>query len=278
MFGASLGAMLVLNRLLLAGVFAPLERVTSAMRRADPLEPGDRVVVPHRASEASEMAVAFNDMLERLENERRESARRALSAQEDERLRIARELHDEVGQQLTALLLRLTSARRRADDQLGPMLGEAQELAREALEDVRRVTRALRPEALDDLGVASALATLCERLDQHAGLKVQLRLEPDLPPLSSEEELVIYRVAQEALTNVVRHAGTDRAELSLEVSDGAVVLEVRDEGKGFDRARATANGLVGMRERALLVTAGFAVRTRPGGGTEVRLAVPLKAP
>jgi two-component system sensor histidine kinase UhpB len=274
---ASLLVMLAVNRLLLARELAPLERVTAAMRRADPLAPGERVSAPERPSEASDVAAAFNEMAERLEDERRDSTRRALGAQEGERLRIARELHDEVGQQLTALLLQLTSARRDAGAELEPVLGEAYGLARRSLDDVRRVARELRPEALDDLGLPSALAALSERLARQTGLRVEQRLQPVLPPLTDEEELVIYRVAQEALTNVLRHAGCDRAELSLQVGEGALVLDVRDEGSGFELEGAAANGLLGMRERALLVGARLEVRSRPGHGTLVRLALPLQS-
>jgi two-component system sensor histidine kinase UhpB len=269
-----LAVMLVVNRVLLAREVAPLERVAAAMRRADPLAPGERVPAPERRSEARELAVAFNTMAQRLEEERRDSTGRVLGAQEGERLRIAQELHDEVGQQLTALLLQLTSARRHAGPALEPVLLEAHGLARDSLDDVRRVARELRPEALDDLGLPSALAALCERLGQQAGLRVEQELAPSLPPLGAEEELVVYRVAQEALTNVLRHAATDRATLRLEAAGDAVVLTVSDGGSGFDPTAAAANGLLGMRERALLVGAALEVASRPGEGTEVRLAVP----
>jgi two-component system, NarL family, sensor histidine kinase UhpB len=272
---AGLLVMLAVNRLLLARELAPLERVTAAMRRADPLSPGQRVPAPGRPSEASDLAIAFNAMAERFEDERRDSARRALDAQESERSRIARELHDEIGQQLTALLLRLTSARRFAGPELEPIVVEAHGLARGSLDDVRRVARELRPEALDDLGLPSALAALSERFARQAGLRVEDQLQPALPPLTAEEELVVYRVAQEALTNVLRHAGCDRAEMTLRVSDEALVLDVRDQGRGFDLAAVTANGLAGMRERALLIGGRLEVRSRPGHGTLVRLALPL---
>jgi two-component system sensor histidine kinase UhpB len=270
-------AMLAVNRVLIARELAPLERVTAAMRRADPLVPGERVEVPPRPSEARDVAVGFNAMTQRLEEERRDSARHALAAQEGERLRIARELHDEVGQQLTALVLRLSRARRDSGPALEPALVEAQDLARESLDDVRRVARELRPEALDDLGLPSALAALCERLSAQAGLRVDQRLQPALPPLTDEQELVLYRVAQEALTNVLRHAGTDRAGLALGVDGGDLVLEVRDDGHGFDVDAVAATGLAGMRERALLVDAGLEIESEPGRGTAVRLALPLQS-
>lgn len=272
----TLVAMLTVNRVLLRRELAPLERVTAAMRRADPLAPGERVEVPSRPSEASDLAVSFNAMAQRLEDERRASTDRALRAQEGERLRIAQELHDEVGQQLTAMLLQLTSLRRQSPEPLAPALGEVHGLARETLEDVRRVARDLRPEALDDLGLSSALAALGERLRAQAGLEVAHSLQPVLPALTEEEELVVYRVAQESLTNVVRHAGCDTATMSLGVNDEELVLEVADRGRGFDPGRVTANGLDGMRERALLVQAALDVRSAPGGGTTVRLALPLR--
>jgi two-component system, NarL family, sensor histidine kinase UhpB len=273
----TLVVMLVVNRVLLAREVAPLEHVAAAMRRADPLAPGDPLPEPDRPSEASDLALAFNDMTRRLEDERRNSARRALGAQEGERLRIARELHDEVGQQLTALLLQLSSARRHAPDELQPVLSEAHGLARESLDDIRRVARELRPEALDDLGLPSALAALCERLRQQAGLRVERDVPSVLPPLTDEEELVLYRVAQEALTNVLRHAGVDRARLSLAVAGDDLVLEVRDDGRGFQVEHATATGLLGMRERAMLVGGALEVSSRPGHGTSVRLTLPLQA-
>jgi two-component system sensor histidine kinase UhpB len=268
-------AMLAVNRLALGRAFAPLERVVTAMRRADVLAPGRRLAVPDRASEASDVALAFNDMLARLEDERRASTRRALGAQEAERRRIARELHDEIGQELTALLLQLTSARRVADPELQPVLTEVHGLAREALDDVRRVARELRPEALDDLGLVSALAALGERLHQQTGLRVRQHVPPSLPPLTEEQELVLYRVAQEALTNVIRHAGCADAELSLHSEDEQLVLEVRDRGAGFDPEAVQATGMLGMRERALLVGARLDIHSQPGQGTLVRLALPL---
>jgi two-component system sensor histidine kinase UhpB len=269
--------MLVVNRVLLAREVAPLEHVAAAMRAADPLASVPPLPEPGRPSEASDLAIAFNEMSLRLEDERRESTRRALGAQEAERLRIARELHDEVGQQLTALLLQLSSARRQAGSELQPTLAETHGLARGALEDIRRVARELRPEALDDLGLPAALAALCERLGQQAGLTVDRDVQPVLPPLSEEEELVLYRVAQEALTNVLRHAGVDRAQLSLQVRGDDLVLEVHDRGRGFEVAHAAENGMLGMRERALLVGGGLDVSSHPGTGTVVRLRLRLQA-
>src|SRR5438132_6609671 len=163
-------------------------------------------------SEVGELALTLNEMLERLEAERREATGRVLAGQEAERLRIAQELHDQVGQDLTAVLLSLARVQSRAP---GDLVAEAQAAVRASLEDVRRIALELRPEALDDLGLASALAVLCERFSERSGLEVSERITEPLPGLPPEAELVIYRVAQEALTNVARHSGSKRAELSL---------------------------------------------------------------
>ena len=265
--GAGLVGILVLNLALLRRTFRPLGRLTAVMRGIDPLRPGERATIEEADPEVAELTAAFNDMLGRLELERRESARRALAAQEAERRRIARELHDEVGQALTAVILQLDRADRSADRQ-----AEARETVRASLEEVRGIARRLRPEALDDLGLRSALAALTNDMTRRTGLVVARRISPVLPELDSEEELVVYRVAQEALTNVVRHASTRSAELDLDVRDGRVELAVSDGGAGFEPGAAPESaGLLGMRERALLIGAELEVRSAVGAGTTVRL-------
>ncbi len=266
-------AMLVVNLLLLQRALRPLEELRDLVRTVDPLRPGQRVTVSGPASEANELAAAFNEMIERLEDERRESARRALEAQEAERLRVAQELHDEVGQSLTAVLLALARAERHLPDRREE-IAEAQETARASLDDVRRIARRLRPETLDDLGLLPALTDLSERLAEQTGLQIEHRLPLELPPLAPEEELVLYRVAQEALTNVVRHAATKRAELWLEHRPDRVRLGVRDGGRGLQGP--PGGGTQGMRERALLVNGELAVTEPANGGVEVTLDLPLQ--
>ena len=273
--GASLTAVVVINLVLLRRALGPLEALTALARRVDLTRPGQRVPVGQYRSEVSELASTFNEMLSRLENERRDATRRVLAAQEGERLRIAQELHDEVGQTLTAVLLQLGRSARHAGPELGAELLETQETARASLEEVRRISRELRPEALDDLGLSSALVALTERFSQNTGLEVRRELDRELPALSEEAELVIYRVAQEALTNVARHADTDRAQLSLTRANGRLTLRVLDEGIGLDPQRSERGGLRGMRERAVLVGAELTVSRRPRRGTEVRLDVPV---
>lgn len=271
----ALTVMLVVNFLLLRRAFEPLRRLTELIERVDPRRPGQRVAFPSDGSEPSRLAEAFDEMLDRLEKERRESGGRALAAQESERLRVAQELHDEIGQSLTALLLQLEHTGRRAPSELGDELSEARETARTSIEEVRRIAQRLRPELLDHLGLAAALADFGDRLAERTGLRVDSQLKRDLPPLSYQQELVVYRVAQEALTNVVRHSGSEEVEIHLARSDGELLVRVADRGRGFTGAGDEGHGIQGMYERALLIDATVSVEERPGGGVVVSLRLPL---
>jgi two-component system sensor histidine kinase UhpB len=272
----SIFLMLAINLLLLRHAFAPLGRLTGLMREVDLLRPGQRVPIEASASEVKELGSTFNEMLDRLEAERQESAGRALAAQEGERLRVAQELHDEIGQSLTAVLLDLARAERRAPDELKEQLRATQESVRASLDDARRIALELRPEALDDLGLAAALLVLADRFSDWADIEVEHRIERRLPTLAYEQELVVYRVAQEALTNIVRHADSRRAELSLERNGPRLELRVRDDGRGLGGAPPAGGGIRGMRERALLVRAELDIGERAGGGVEVALDLPIE--
>src|SRR4051794_6381469 len=273
-----LGALAVLNVALLRHVFTPLERMAALTRRFDPRQTGQRVPIADRESEVTDVAHAFNDMLERLETERRTTSRRVLDAQEGERLRVAQDLHDQVGQTLTAALLELEHVAKRVPEGSRPDLEAVQEIVQVGLEDIRRIARELRPEALDDLGLPSALAALTERFARQARIEIDLHLDPELPPLGREAELVIYRVAQEALTNVARHSGAPTAELRLGRSGpDRVSLTVADAGRGLPRDATAGGGMQGMAERASIVEAALAVGRRDGAGTEIRLDIPIEA-
>jgi two-component system sensor histidine kinase UhpB len=271
---AGLSTVLGVNLLLLRRAAAPLGRLADAMGRVEPLQPGERVPVYGHDQDVSALTVAFNDMLERLERERRESVRRSLLAQEEERGRVARELHDEIGQSLTAVVLQVDRLGKRAPPELRAEAEEARETARASLLDVRRIARRLRPEALDELGILNALVALADRISEHGELSIDCRLARDLPDLTPEQELVIYRVAQEGLTNTLRHADASSATVGLERAGGRLMLKVQDDGRGLGEAVA-GSGLQGMRERAVLVGGVLSVRTREAGGTEVRLELPL---
>ena len=268
---------LVLFHAFLRRALAPLETLTEVMHQIDPLAPGQRIDTTTGDEEVVALAEAFNAMLDRLESERRDSGRRALAAQEAERRRIARELHDEIGQLLTGLILRGETLARRAPEEVREDVVALREGAREAAEEVRLIARRLRPEALDELGLQSALLALCTTVAERAGLEVERRFARDLP-LTAEEELVIYRVAQESLTNVVRHAQARQVMVTLEPDDdGGVVLTVRDDGIGLPPEVADdSSGIRGMRERALLVGAQLTVSAVDPHGTEVALRLPDK--
>ena len=270
-----LACMLAFSLGLLRPVFRPLDQLAETMRQHDPLSPGLRARV-HGEADVAALAQTFNDMLDRLESERRDTARRALMVQEEERQRIARELHDEVGQTLTGVMLQVESLAVVIPYDRLEQLEELRETARQGTEDVRRIARRLRPEALEDLGLRSALAALAGRIGEQAHIQIGRHLDTDLP-LSGEQELVVYRVAQEALTNVARHAKASRAHLHLERDKGSAVLIVRDDGRGLEpAAHASSHGLRGMRERAMLIGADLVIGPAPGRGTEVKLTIPLE--
>ncbi len=268
-------AALAVDLVLLRRAFGPLQRLAELMRSVDPMRPGRRVDVDVTLPEVAALSRAFNDMLERLERERRDSGRRALGAQEDERRRVARELHDGVGQTLTGVVLQLETLARLTPPELREQMLGLQESARGGVEEVREIARGLRPEALDEFGLRPALVSLASGFAERAGLRVRRRLDADLPALGRDVELVIYRVAQESLTNVVRHAGASAVEVALERHDGAVVLRVRDDGRGFHPASTSPGGGVrGMSERAMLVGGRLVIEPVAPHGTEVRLEVP----
>jgi two-component system sensor histidine kinase UhpB len=270
---AGLAVMLVANAALLRLGLAPLDRLTKLMTTVDLLRPGQRLPASG-GGEVAEVIRTFNAMLERLEHERATSSAQALLAQEAERRRIAQELHDEVGQSMTAILLGL---KRAADDAPAPLrqeLHEAQEITRASLDEVRRLVRRLRPGVLDDLGLVSALTSLTEDFATHTGLRVTRRFDTGLPALAPETELVLYRVAQESLTNVARHANAQRVTVALRHTDDSVVLTVTDDGSGINAPREGA-GTRGMRERALLIGGGLQIAPAPPTGTRVQLTAPV---
>jgi two-component system sensor histidine kinase UhpB len=270
-----LGVIMVANALLLRSSLVPVDRLVAQMQRVELERLGQRLPETRDGS-VHQLVASFNTMTSRLELERARTNARALAAQEAERHRIARELHDEIGQGLTVVLLGLERAARTAPPDLEPELRMLQETARASLHEVREVARRLRPGVLEDLGLVNALAALASDFSRHTGGAVRRSFVTDLPPLSAEQELVLYRVAQEALTNAARHAGARNVRLALTTDADSVELVVADDGRGLARA-PEGTGLRGMRERTLLVGGRLSVRS-PGaeGGTEVRLRVPLR--
>jgi two-component system, NarL family, sensor histidine kinase UhpB len=262
----------IANALLLRPVVAPLERLAERMETVDLLRPGQRLPVS-RSDEIGRVLAAFNRMLDRLEHERQESGRRVLAAQEAERVGIARDLHDEVGQVLTGVLLQLNSIAEAAPEHREE-LDQARQAVRRALEEVRRISSELRPEMLEHLGLVSALTELSNSFARVSGVRVNREFPASLPKLAPEVELAVYRIAQESLTNVARHAQASRVTIALEPGHDSVVLRLADDGRGFAGASVEHGGLRSMRERALLVGGALAIKEAPEGGVEVRLEVP----
>jgi len=267
--------MLVTNGLLLRSSLAPVDRVVREMEVVE-LSDGHRLEQPG-TDPGARLVSGYNAMLDRLETEKGASSARALAAQEAERHRIAQELHDQVGQDLTVVLLGLKRLDGRVPAEMAGEIEVLRESVRAGLDDVGRVARQLRPGVLDDLGLASALAALCSDVAAHSRLAVRRSVSPGLPALSPEAELVIYRVAQEALTNVARHARASTVSVSLTRLGAEAVLEVTDDGTATG-GLTPGSGLAGMQERALLVGGTVTVNGGAGSGTSVRLTVPVAVP
>ncbi|MFG1613218.1 sensor histidine kinase [Nonomuraea wenchangensis] len=270
-----LAAMLTANALVLRSSLAPLGALTVLMERVDLVRSSDRIPSSGNGDLVN-LLDTFNAMLDRLEAERSSSAAHALAAQEGERQRIARELHDEIGQSLTAVLLTLKRVVDRAPAELRDELCAAQETVRASLDEVRRVARRLRPGPLEDLGLISAMNSLATDFSALSGATVTRLLDSRLPQVSGDTELVIYRIAQECLTNIARHARASRVELSLRAEGGAVVLRITDDGVGGPIREGA--GIRGMRERAMLIGADLDIESAPTRGTRVRLTVPIPEP
>jgi two-component system sensor histidine kinase UhpB len=275
---AAAGALLV-NQLLLQRRFTPLERLIEEMEKVDLSRPGPLLPAAidgvGETEEVERIELAFRRMMRRLEAERRRAGSAALAAQEEERARVARDLHDEVNQSLTGLLLRLEAARAEAPPELEAELAEVKSLANQAMRELLSLARQLRPTALDDLGLVAAIAGLVEALDR-GPVEAAITTDGDFSDLGDDAQLVVYRVAQEALSNAGRHSGAGRVAVALRRrADGGVELEVEDDGRGFAFAQSESGlGIGGMRERALLIGGELTIESRPGRGTTVRLVVP----
>jgi two-component system, NarL family, sensor histidine kinase UhpB len=268
------------NMILLRRRFAPLEDLIGEMEKVDLSRPGSLLPTTidgvGETEEVERLELAFLRMMRRLEAERRRAGSAALAAQEEERTRVARDLHDEVNQSLTGLLLRLEAARSAAPPELEPELAETKALANQAMRELLTLARRLRPTALDDLGLAAAIAGLVERLGE-GEVEASIAIDGEFSDLSDDAQLVVYRVAQEAVLNVARHSGAAHVAVALRRDPEGVELTVADDGRGFAFAESERGlGIGGMRERALLVGGELTIESRPGAGTTVRLTIPSR--
>jgi signal transduction histidine kinase len=209
----------------------------------------------------------------------RDALQRVVTAQELERRRLARELHDETGQALTSILLSLRTVEEAEDEQeLRAAVGEVRELVRSTLQDVRQLAVELRPKVLDDFGLVAALERLTQSFGEQTGISVHFQQNwPTSDRLPAEIETALYRIVQESLTNIVKHARATSVSVVLTRKDDSVSVVVEDDGVGFEphRAREDGIGLVGMRERVALLGGRLAIESRPGAGTTFVAEVPL---
>jgi two-component system sensor histidine kinase UhpB len=279
---------LAVNALILWLALRPLDQLERTAARVQKGDLDCRVPAsPVADRELERLTRTFNAMLDNLAAYRerlREVAARALGAAEEERKRIARELHDETAQMLAALLIRIRVVRGARDAAAtDALLEDMRAEVGQALEGIRRFARGLRPPALDELGLVPAIESHVRYLAEIARLDITVdadELGHGLPP---EAELALYRIVQESLSNVVRHAGATRAAVRIAREPDRVVVTVDDDGRGFDPAEVAARepgrlGLFGMSERAIYLGGRAEVTSTPGAGTRVRAEVPLPHP
>jgi two-component system, NarL family, sensor histidine kinase UhpB len=276
--GLALIATMLGNWLVLRRRFRPLDQLIGAMESIDLAAPGTRPAVNARtdSSDARRLELAFERMIARLESQHREAGRAAIQAQERERRRIAQDLHDEVNQALTAVSLRLQASIEHAPTELRRELTETKRLATQAMEELLTIARQLRPAVLDDHGLLPALHSQVRDFAQQTGLNANFSTRGAMPALTPEQQLVIYRVTQEGLSNVAQHAQAQNVEVELSFG-GPTVLRITDDGRGFTQVNGAGRngglGLPGMRERALLIGGQLSMRSGAGQGTRVELTI-----
>jgi two-component system sensor histidine kinase UhpB len=280
--GLAVAVALAGNWLLLHRRFTPLDELISAMEAIDLSGPQHTRARPawSGSDEVRRLGAAFERMTSRLETERRRAGRQAIRAQERERRRIAQDLHDEVNQALTAVSLRLQATIERAPPELRRELTESKRLSSQAMDELLALVRTLRPAVLDDHGLVPALRSQVRHFQEQTGIQSAFTLTGAPPVLSPEQQLVIYRVTQESLSNIAQHAGATKAHVELSFV-GRTVLRVSDNGHGFappsrDRHGSSAHsglGVAGMRERALLIGGHLEISSRPRQGTRVQLTI-----
>jgi two-component system sensor histidine kinase UhpB len=281
-FGAiaiSILLLLIANMILLRRRFSPLETLIARLEEIDPAQPTAQFVIPRtNVEEVERLAITFRRLLKRIEDERRRSGRLVLRAQEEERRRLARDLHDEVNQALTAILLRLQALSEEAPEPLAPQIGALKTLVNQAMEELLRLARQLRPASLDDLGLIAAIEGQLARFSEQTGIQTALHSEGTPESITEDQQTVIYRVIQEALSNTAQHSGATYVDFELRVFPShGVELRVRDNGHGFDAVSQRDGdgiGLSGMAERARLVGGELTVTSSAGTGTRVRLYIP----
>ncbi|HEY0756301.1 MAG TPA: sensor histidine kinase [Ktedonobacteraceae bacterium] len=279
-----------ITSLLMRASFRPLFSLLQTMRAISAGKTQERAANQSTDTEIGELAQTFNGMLDRLESTRREQTMLILQAQEEERRRVALELHDESSQDLTALLvhteilqqslqaLPATSLTPEAREQLRAGLQQLTRLTQGTLESIRTLALQLRPAVLDDLGLLAALRWLAEDCRERLHISIELYLEPPdtiYPPLY---ETTLFRVAQESLTNITRHAQASAVAVELTQDTTHITLRIHDDGQGYELSQSRAGlGIGGMRERLSLLGGSLSIDSQPGQGTTVSAQLPLPA-
>jgi two-component system sensor histidine kinase UhpB len=286
-FGISLT--ILTNYLIIKAALRPLHELR---RLVDQVQTGQPVIDVHLLQDPDpdikQLAAALNYLIKNLEDRSRKLqalSERAINAQEEERKRIARGLHDETAQALSMLIINLERLGQSVPEEassLLPKLTSARQLATQTLQDLRKVVFGLRPTILDDLGLASAIRWYARESLEASGVRVEVKVPEKPVPLPAELETTLFRIAQEAVSNILRHADTESAVISLDYHDNRVCLWVTDYGRGFNVAQTSNRaielrrlGLLGIQERAELVGGAVVVDSTPGQGTRLRVCVPL---
>jgi two-component system sensor histidine kinase UhpB len=235
----------------------------------------------------NQLASALNTLINELEDRNRQLqalSKRVINAQEEERKRIARNLHDETGQSLTMLIVRLENMLDKLPSgqiEVSKRLITARDLAAQTLQDLRTTVSGLRPTILDDLGLIPALRWYARNHLENAGIAVKLHVPDENPPLHPEQSTALFRIAQEAINNIIRHADATTAAISLVTNQGTICLEVKDNGQGFPVLSGSKTdflpdqlGLIGIRERAELIGGYLEINSAPNQGTSIKVCVP----
>jgi two-component system sensor histidine kinase UhpB len=272
--GLAVVATLLGNWVLLRRRFEPLKEMITVMEQVDLAAPHQESLPTPRAdtAEVHRLDAAFRRMITRLEIERKEAGRAVIQAQERERRRIAQDLHDEVNQALTAVSLRLQATIEQAPPELQRELVETKRLSSQAMEELLTIARQLRPAILDDHGLLPALHSQVRDFSDQTGIHGRFNARGTVPRLTPEQQLVIYRVTQESLSNIAQHSQAHNVDVELSFI-GRTLLRISDDGRGFAMSRNGGLGLSGMRERALLAGGQLSIWSGDGQGTRVELTI-----
>ncbi|HET8840601.1 MAG TPA: sensor histidine kinase [Ktedonobacteraceae bacterium] len=274
---------IALNFVVLQFAFHPLMHLGKVMNRVQAGERTLRAPLTGTDPQADQLASTFNTMLEAIDEASRQRASQIINAQEEERKRIARELHDETSQVLTSLLISLAILEESIQtDEARQRIADTRALAHRTLRAIRSLSIDLRPSALDDLGLLPALRWYIKEYQQKCPIEVDFHASGLKERLSSEMETALYRIVQECLTNTARHSNARKVTVTLKEEAGAVCGTIIDDGEGFDYeallktpGQERGLGLAGMQERAVLLNGELHISSTPGQGTRVEVCIPL---